>query len=315
MNPSSAFTQEANNSVLSSYTTHSFSSENPLLNKRRRNPQSDRGWTRQEVKLLLKLNKKYPHNWQYISRMLKTKTAIQCSYKMEKIVDEMEMLNFSRVDDITLIDLAYKYNKDWGTISNQINNKFSPRLLKKRYYEVLLPEIVSETSKSERRRLTDLSINLIPKNEKIITIKNTEDTSLTISISSNFANLQTESGKIFPEAQGRVENELKNLEKKPNVLCDNKKVFSRIRNLYIRINQLIKIMIKLDDSSDLRECLINKKKELALQMKNLKYDPEKALSNIIELSNFLKFLKCKIKLYLSVNCSQMNDNIFTVPFS
>ena len=44
-----------------------------------------RDWTEEELNQLIQLNKNYPHNWKYISNIIKTKTPIQCSYKMTKI--------------------------------------------------------------------------------------------------------------------------------------------------------------------------------------------------------------------------------------
>ena len=63
-----------------------FSPQNSFLGKKQeRKTQSNREWTQEEERLLIKLNESFPHNWRQISRLIKTKTPIQCSYKYEKI--------------------------------------------------------------------------------------------------------------------------------------------------------------------------------------------------------------------------------------
>ena len=68
-------------SPMSSLSEPFSSSISFLTLKRKRKPQNSRDWTNDEEVQLLKYNELYPHNWRQISRLLKTKTPIQCSYK------------------------------------------------------------------------------------------------------------------------------------------------------------------------------------------------------------------------------------------
>ena len=92
-----------------------ISNSNSFLSKKTsRKAQNSREWTKEEERMLLKLNEVYPHNWRQISRLIKTKTPIQCSYKYEKISSESRADKFSRREDIILIELVNKYGKNCG---------------------------------------------------------------------------------------------------------------------------------------------------------------------------------------------------------
>lgn len=80
-----------------SKTKNDGTNANSFLSKKTtRKAQNSREWTKDEERMLLKLNEVYPHNWRQISRLIKTKTPIQCSYKYEKISTESKADKFSR---------------------------------------------------------------------------------------------------------------------------------------------------------------------------------------------------------------------------
>lgn len=150
-----------------------LSSQNSFLSKKQcRKPQNNREWTKEEEKLLLKLNETYPHNWRQISRLIKTKTPIQCSYKFEKLSSESKIAKFSRREDIILIELVNKYGKNFEIISKIMNNKYSKESLKRRYFEKLLPGIAKEISETKKIRETVIEDGNVYNNEISIAINN-----------------------------------------------------------------------------------------------------------------------------------------------
>lgn len=72
-----------------------LSSQNSFLSKKQcRKPQNNREWTKEEEKLLLKLNETYPHNWRQISRLIKTKTPINVLINLKNYLLNPKLLNF-----------------------------------------------------------------------------------------------------------------------------------------------------------------------------------------------------------------------------
>ena len=128
-----------------------LSSQNSFLSKKQcRKPQNNREWTKEEEKLLLKLNETYPHNWRQISRLIKTKTPIQCSYKFEKLSSESKIAKFSRREDIILIELVNKYGKNFEIISKIMNNKYSKESLKRRILKSFYLELLRKYPKPKK---------------------------------------------------------------------------------------------------------------------------------------------------------------------
>ena len=120
-----------------------------LHNKSKRYLLTQREWTEEEKNKLIELNNIHPHNWRLISRMIQTKTPIQCSYQLQKIISEMSTPKFSRNDEVTVIELVEIYGKNWTAINQLMNHKYGEKMLKKQYYEHILPNITKENYKKE----------------------------------------------------------------------------------------------------------------------------------------------------------------------
>lgn len=294
-----------------------FSPQNSFLGKKQeRKTQSNREWTQEEERLLIKLNESFPHNWRQISRLIKTKTPIQCSYKYEKISSDSKNTKFTRREDIILIELVSKYGKNWDTISQLMNNKYSKVSLKRRYFEKLLPGLTKEISEN-KKLIGDCNdfnneISIALNNNYVSSQSNTSESEsqtnspLSLSLSTN----------SFNSAQEAKEDSSTNKEKKQLFIIQeetpypmNEQLLSKLnqalRRLYKRLIQIYQILINLDYSnhSVTKALLIEKKRELCLQVKNykFKFNTYKILKKMQELEDTIKFAKTKINIYLDVN--------------
>lgn len=116
-------------------------------------------WNKEEIDLLL-LNY-YTNkikNWKKLSQIIQTKSPQQCCYKIKKIEEKSKMKNFSRKDDIRLIELVEKYGKNWNQISSFFPG-YSPENLEERYVNKLDPKL-------KRTKFTN------EEDEKILTLYN-----------------------------------------------------------------------------------------------------------------------------------------------
>lgn len=116
-------------------------------------------WSKEEIELLL-LNY-YTNkikNWKKLSQIIQTKSPQQCCYKIKKIEEKSKMKNFSRKDDIRLIELVEKYGKNWNQISSFFPG-YSPENLEERYVNKLDPKL-------KRTKFTN------EEDEKILTLYN-----------------------------------------------------------------------------------------------------------------------------------------------
>lgn len=321
-----------------------LSSQNSFLSKKQcRKPQNNREWTKEEEKLLLKLNETYPHNWRQISRLIKTKTPIQCSYKFEKLSSESKIAKFSRREDIILIELVNKYGKNFEIISKIMNNKYSKESLKRRYFEKLLPGIAKEISETKKIRETVIEDGNVYNNEISIAInnnyvflpsncfENVSQPNSSISLSSLLSNASNinqinEKNKILKSTKftSNEQNFLNQSISMNSKINTSKKLFTIqtsknyqinesllaksnqiLRRLYKRLIQIYQILINLDYSnhSFIKSLLIEKKKELCLQVKNykFKFNIYKILNKMRELEDTIEFAKTKITFYLKIN--------------
>ncbi|MCQ2816803.1 MAG: hypothetical protein MJ252_06010 [archaeon] len=98
-------------------------------------------WTQEELDILKEQYYTLGNtNFRAISGMIKSKTPAQCSYKIKKIEERKIKKPFTRQDDINLIELANKFNKDWVVISQYFEG-FSPEALEERYTNKLDPKL------------------------------------------------------------------------------------------------------------------------------------------------------------------------------
>lgn len=295
------------------FTPVDISSQNSFLGKKQeRKSQSNREWTQEEEKLLLKLNESFPHNWRQISRLIKTKTPIQCSYKFEKISSDSKNTKFTRREDIILIELVSKYGKNWDIISQLMNNKYSTFSLRKRYFEKLLPGITKEISENKKIIGDCNELSMALNNNYVSSQGNTSESEsqtnspLSLSLSTNSFNsiqeVKDESTNIKEKKQLFIIQEETAYPMNEQLLSKSNQA---LRRLYKRLIQIYQILINLDYSnhSVTKALLIEKKRELCLQVKNykFKFNTYKILKKMNELENTIKFAKTKIKIYLDVN--------------
>ena len=94
-------------------------------------------WIKEEIDILIKnyysLNIK---NWKKLSEIIQTKSPQQCCYKIKKIEEKSKMRNFSRQDDIKLIEIVEKYGRNWEQIATFFPG-YSPGHLEERYVNKL----------------------------------------------------------------------------------------------------------------------------------------------------------------------------------
>ena len=340
VNPNTNKILHNNTSPMSSLSEPFSSSISFLTLKRKRKPQNSRDWTDDEEDQLLKYNEKYPHNWRQISRLLKTKTPIQCSYKFEKISSESKISKFTRNEDILLIELVNKNGKNWELISKAMHNKYSKETLKKRYFEKLLPGIAKEFSESKK---IENKINLdcdLYNNKIIISLNNNyvflpcepshsaqkgnsvniishsivnssfiPNEKPTISFMVNNATESLSQSFLSTEPNNERNKQLFIIEKKGKELSNNDKLMFKLnqilRKMYKRLIQIYQLMINLDysDQSIIKAILIERKKELSTQVKNykFKFNVSMVLSKMHELEETITFARKKINYYLDIN--------------
>lgn len=111
--------------------------ENPDKNKK----QYSKEWEKEEIDTLL--HNYYTlkiKNWKKLSQIIQTKSAQQCCYKIKKLEEKSKMKNFTRQDDIKLIELVDKYDKNWEKIAENFSD-YSPEVLEERYNNKLDPKL------------------------------------------------------------------------------------------------------------------------------------------------------------------------------
>ena len=263
-----------------------------LSKKTTRKAQNSREWTKDEERMLLKLNEVYPHNWRQISRLIKTKTPIQCSYKYEKISTESKADKFSRREDIILIELVNKFGKNWEKISSLMQQKYRADSLRRRYFEKLLPGLAMENNKKDNN--DDCNDSIRPMNNKSDFLYPNSYESETVSLPSLLSHNHKK--VLFTVQSENLTNISGEMLTKSNQI---------LRRIYKRLIQIYQIVINLDYSkhSVVKALLIEKKKELCLQVKNykFKFNVIKVLRIMNELEETIKFAKAKIHLYLDHN--------------
>ena len=314
------------NSIVLSH--HDYSDSLVLEKKRKRKPQNSREWTSDEEELICEYNKIYPHNWRHISRLLKTKTPIQCSYKFEKMFSEIKVEKFTRREDIMLIELVRENGNKWDLISKAFNGRYSKEVLKKRYYEKLLLGIVKESELNTQKKdsLVEKSNDGLNREiQKNIIISNETDskTLSTVSLtqSNEFNSFLSHNNKdtILSKSPMMkfVEGNALSKKKKPQLFFIHKEKAKSIsevglerhnqilRRAYKRLIQLYKIMISLHcDSGDIDlEMMNRKRKEMCLQVKNykFKFDEIKIYCKMLEIEQIINYAREKIMDYLYIS--------------
>ena len=333
---SSPITNTTNKSPMSTRTTQTipFSSNNSFL-KRKRKPQNSREWTNEEELQLIKLNELYPHNWRQIARLLKTKTPIQCSYKFEKLSSESKIAKFTRREDIILIELVNKIGKNWDAISKAMHNKYSKEALKRRYFEKLLPGIAKEFSEMQSKEIKkdyngnkiNISINndyvYFPCKHCSTNVKVNSIISFSYSIiNSPFTPNKKQNQSLMinngcdSSSQSLLSTEPNNERSKRLFIIEKDREFAIneelmqkqnqiLRRLYKRLIQIYQVMISLEysDQSISKATLIERKKELCIQVKNykFKFNVSTVFSKMHELEETIDFARKKINYYLDIN--------------
>ena len=91
----------------------------PNLNKRI--------WTKTEDEMLLDFMKKTNNsrNWKKISDILKTKTPQQCTYRYNKLIEEITNRKWTRTEDIKLIELIEVHGHNWKLISSYFDGRLA----------------------------------------------------------------------------------------------------------------------------------------------------------------------------------------------
>ena len=303
--------------------------------KRKRKPQNSREWTTEEELQLIKLNELYPHNWRQISRQLKTKTPIQCSYKFEKISSESKIAKFTRREDIILIELVNKIGKNWDAISTTMHNKYSKEALKRRYFEKLLPGIAREFSEIQSKEIkndyNDTKINISINNDyvflpcnhcstnvkdnsifsfsySIINSPSTPNKTQSPSLMINNGSDSLSQSLLSTEPNNERNKRLFIIEKDREIAINDELMQKQnqiLRRLYKRLIQIYQIMINLDysDQSLTKASLLERKKILCIQVKNykFKFNVSTVFSKMRELEETIDFARKKINYYLDIN--------------
>jgi hypothetical protein len=99
-------------------------------------------WTKEEDEFLLDYLKKNNNsrNWKKISEILKTKTPQQCTYRYNKLVEQMTKRKWTRGEDIKLIELIEVFNKNWELIAKELPHR-SLKEIEERFTKKLDPSI------------------------------------------------------------------------------------------------------------------------------------------------------------------------------
>lgn len=132
-----------------------------LFNDPRKNK---RIWTKEEDEFLLDYLKKNQNsrNWKKISEILKTKTPQQCTYRYNKLIEQMTKRKWTRGEDIKLIELIEVYNKNWEIIAREFPHR-SLKEIEERFTKKLDPNIKKSRFSEEE---DELLIKLYEKYEK-----------------------------------------------------------------------------------------------------------------------------------------------------
>jgi hypothetical protein len=82
-------------------------------------------WTKEEDQILLNFMKQTNNsrNWKKISETLKTKTPQQCTYRYNKLVEEMTKRKWTRTEDIKLIELIEVHGNNWELIASMYEGR------------------------------------------------------------------------------------------------------------------------------------------------------------------------------------------------
>ena len=98
-------------------------------------------WNKHELELLMSsYYKNKIKNWKQLSQLIQTKSPQQCCYKIKKYEEKAKMKDFSRQDEMKLIELVNKYGKDFNTISTFFPG-YTPLSLEERYVNKLDPKL------------------------------------------------------------------------------------------------------------------------------------------------------------------------------
>lgn len=253
-----------------------------------------REWTDEEKNLLLQLNKKHFHNWTYISAKIKTKTPIQCSHKLAKITAIQARPKFSRFDEITLLNLVEKYGQNWEEISTKMGNKFSQRIIKKHYFENILPHLTYEFLGKKKTRF-----NKNDENFKIFqtNISNNYYCNSSIFNSSNEKNsLIEDQNKLLP---------LKNFLFSEKINVTNKeKTNTVIVRSYKKLLKILTIILKLDhccQDAEMAYFINSKITKFSVKLKIFcdKMKNDQKIQKIKLIEEMIKFGKSIINIYLN----------------
>ena len=114
-------------------------------------------WNKTELELLMSsYYKNKIKNWKRLSQIIQTKSPQQCCYKIKKYEEKAKMKDFSRQDEMKLIELVNKYGKDFNTISSFFPG-YLPTSLEERYANKLDPKLKrSKFSEEEDERIITL---------------------------------------------------------------------------------------------------------------------------------------------------------------
>jgi len=113
---------------------------NKLYNLLNDPSKNKRIWTKEEDEFLLDYLKKNNNsrNWKKISEILKTKTPQQCTYRYNKLIEQMTKRKWTRGEDIKLIELIEVYNKNWELIAKEFPHR-SLKEIEERFTKKLDP--------------------------------------------------------------------------------------------------------------------------------------------------------------------------------
>jgi hypothetical protein len=106
-----------------------------------RNSYSKRNWTvEQDTELLNFVKETKSRNWKKISAIFANKTAQQCSYRYNKLINEMTKSKWNKNDDILLLELTELYGQKWTYIASKMHGRTAEDVMQ-RYILKLDPKL------------------------------------------------------------------------------------------------------------------------------------------------------------------------------
>lgn len=110
-------------------------------------------WTKQETELLESLIKKYGEDWGTISRMIGTRSSIQCHERWKWQQQEMTKGKFTLEEDAKILELVKEYGLNFGVICKVMGTDRTPRHVSQHYHNMLDPDVDRSPWTEEEGRL------------------------------------------------------------------------------------------------------------------------------------------------------------------